>query len=186
MGGNNMNRLKKILIFIATIILVMSSTSFLKVDAKTASYMMLFDKEHQAYNYTDGTSKRNPTHNKKLNRTSWIYYQNGIGGYTERQTSKGYYINDGLALKFPIKKNLSWKIGKKEQRKIISTKTKVKTKYKTFKNAVKVDVRVKVGKSTEKSYEYFVPNYGIVKVTANGTVFGELESITDSYGKETK
>lgn len=178
----DMNRIKKIIVFIATIILVLSSASFLKADAKNANYMKMFDKKHTAYHYSDGTSMQNPTHNKKKNQTNWIYFQNGIGDLFEKQTSKGYFINNfsSPVLKLPVKKNLTWKVGK-EQRKILSTKTKVKTKYKTFENAVKVQV----GKTSKKYYEYIVPNYGIVKESQKGKTIRELQSITDRYGNET-
>ena len=181
-----MNRLKKFFVVIATIILISTSASFLKADAKNASYMRLVDKNHQRYEYNGDITFGYPKYDKKRNQTNWEVYWGGMVGFFEKQNTKGYYSCEsgsgtvGPALKLPIKKNLTWKVGK-EQRKIISTKIKVKTEYKIFKNAVKVQV----GKSSEKHYQYFVPNYGMVKETQKGRTGLELKSIAAGYDNVT-
>lgn len=173
---------------VITVILICSLISSLNVNAKTPNFKRIADKNHQEYEYSVrvvGKKKKSEriymTKPRKCEfGLCWnLLIPNGIGFTSEKQTSKGYFDAfitdsnmDDIALKFPIKKNLSWK-GVGERRKIISTKTNVKTKYKTFKNAVKVQI----GKKAKKRYQYFVPNYGMVKETEKGKVNLQLARV---------
>ena len=172
-----MKKIIGVLTFFAAVVLVFSSISY-NADAKNANFMRTIAKKQQVeYDYTM-KSLHFPHYNKKNNQTNWEIWLNGFGALTEKQTSKGYYDTDATnyvnapALKLPVKKNSTWKVGK-EQRKIVATKTTVKTKYKVFKNAVKVQI----GKSSAKHYQYFAPKYGEVKETKKGKVAEELVKI---------
>ncbi|RIJ69384.1 hypothetical protein [Rummeliibacillus sp. POC4] len=171
-----MKKFRKVLALLTAFILVISVMSSLNAHAKTSSFKRAADKNHQEYEYTT-LSIVEPYYAKEFKAVSWkLLVQSAIAATFESQTSKGYYDSwvtggnmEDLALKFPLKKNVKWKAAG-EQRRIVSTKTTVKTKYKTFKNAVKVQI----GKSSEKNYQYFVPNYGMVKDVKNGKTIEQL------------
>lgn len=181
----HLKKVKRLFISIASFVLALSIISITKVDAKNANYMRVVDKKHQRYDYhlknNELITYAYPSYSKKNKLRNWQTFWNGIGDAFEKQNSKGYFASDTTyweitfdapVLKFPVKKNLTWKVGK-EQRKILKTKTSVKTKYKTFKNAVKVQV----GNSSAKHYQYFVPKFGMVKETKKGKSIFELVNV---------
>lgn len=129
--------------------------------SKNYSYYQ-FDKNYYNFNRNISAKYHTKYGGNAVVKNFWLFSGTPLTfPTTEYETNSGLYVGNmdygylTLELKYPLKKNSTWKADFNQNAKIISTNSTVKTKAGTFKNVV----AVKQGSVTN----YYAPNKGLIK-----------------------
>ncbi|GGI17987.1 hypothetical protein [Gottfriedia solisilvae] len=90
----------------------------------------------------------------------------------EKETNKGLFYDNNIALPYPIKKGARWTVNGKKYS-ISSINKTIKVPAGTFKNVIEVKIVTDLG----SAYRYYAQNVGLIMTFAEGRIMSELKEV---------